>query len=138
MRTGASADGRLAGEPLGKNAGPMPGRAKEGLTGILLSASSIDQRALSGGQALDISVDRAMLGNSADRGKFAALLRTYFDRGGLQVQVNGVSAEQLRAAIADPSAHGELTVRIAGYSARFVTLPPQIQEEMVTRFEVGL
>lgn len=67
-----------------------------------------------------------------------ALLLTYFQRGGLQVQVNGVGAEELREAIAEPQAHGDLIVRIAGYSARFTDLGRAVQEEMVERFEAGL
>ena len=138
MKTGASADGRRAGEPLGKNAGTMPGRATQGLTGLLLSASAIDQQALSGGQALDISIDRILVAEQEGKAKFRALLSAYYARGGLQVQVNGVGADDLRAAIAAPAAHRDLTVRIAGYSARFITLPTPIQEELVTRLEAGM
>lgn len=54
------------------------------------------------------------------------------------MQVNGVGADDLRAAIAAPAAHRDLTVRIAGYSARFITLPTPIQEELVTRLEAGM
>lgn len=134
----ASLDGRRAGEALGKNAGPMLGRSRNGLTSLLLSASAIDQPALSGGQALDISVDPRTIATSDGKRKFGSLLQTYFDRGGLQIQVNGVSADRLRAAIADPQAHSDLIVKIAGYSARFVSLGRDIQEEMVERFAQGL
>ncbi len=134
----ASLDGRRRGEALGKNAGPMLGRNTQGLTGALLSASAIDQRAMSGGQALDISLDPALVEDSEGRRKFQEALLTYFARGGLQVQVNGISACQLREAIADPRQYADLTVKIAGYSARFVSLPSEIQEEMVERFETGL
>lgn len=137
-KVSASLDGRRAGEPLGKNAGPMTGRTTEGLTAVLLSASSLDQRALSGGQALDISVDPVILGDAEGRRTFEALLLTYFARGGLQVQVNGMTAKELRAAIENPAAHQDLIVKIAGYSARFVTLGREVQEEMVQRFERGL
>ena len=133
---GASLDGRRAGEPFGKNVGPMLGRAREGLTSILLSASALDQPALSGGQALDISIDPNLLRGTGRR-KLQSLLRTYFQRGGMQIQVNGVSADDLRAAIATPERHRDLLVRIAGYSARFVTLPMEVQTEMVERFKQG-
>lgn len=137
-KLGASLDGRRAGEPLNKNAGPMPGRARAGLTGVLLSASALPQVELSGGQALDVSVQLDALATEAGRRAFGALLQTYFARGGLQVQVNGLSPEELRAAIAEPQAHRDLTVRIAGYSAPFVSLAPEVQVEMVERFENGL
>jgi pyruvate-formate lyase len=134
----ASLDGRRAGAPLGKNAGPMPGHRHGSVTALLLSASAIDQGALSGGQALDISLDPKLLRVEEDRRKVQALLLTYFGRGGLQIQVNGRSADELRAAIREPQAHRDLIVRIAGFSARFADLEPVIQEEMVARFEAGL
>jgi formate C-acetyltransferase len=137
-KTAATLDGRHAGEPLGKQLGPVPGRNQAGLTGLLLSASAIDQRAFSGGQALDLTLDLAQLADPAWREKFKALLLTYFQRGGLQIQVNGLAAEQLRAAIAAPAAHRDLIVRIAGYSDRFTNLGRPIQDDMVRRAEHGL
>jgi formate C-acetyltransferase len=137
-RTAASLDGRNAGEPLAKNMGTMPGRCEHGHTALMLSAAAIDQRDFAGGQALDISVDLHDIEDPADKLKFEALLQTYFRMGGLQVQVNGVSADQLRDAMAHPERHRDLLVRIAGYSARFVTLTQQVQEEMVDRFGAGV
>ena len=137
-KLGASLDGRRTGEPLGKNAGPMLGRSRNGLTSLLLSASSIDQSVLDGGQALDISVAPHTVSAQEGRRKFESLLETYFERGGLQVQVNAATAAQLRQAIAHPDIHRDLIVKIAGYSARFVSLARDIQEEMVERFEQGL
>jgi formate C-acetyltransferase len=137
-RTAASLDGRHAGEPLTKNAGPMTGRAREGLTGVLLSASAIPQTDMSGGQALDISLQPQQVATIEGKRALQALLLTYFQRGGLQVQMNGLSPEELRAAIAEPGKHRDLIVRIAGYSAQFVSLSREVQEEMVTRFEQGL
>ena len=135
----ASPDGRRAGEPLAKNVGPMLGRATQGLTGVILSASAIDQPALSGGQALDISIPaRDLARDPALKRDVQALLQTYFARGGLEVQINGLTADDLRAAIAAPAAHQDLLVRIAGYSARFVSLSAEVQAEMVRRFAVGL
>ena len=137
-KLGASLDGRRAGQPLGKNAGPMPENRKGSLTALLLSASAVDQRSLAGGQALDISLDPKLLAKDEGRRKLQALLLTYFERGGLQVQVNGLGAEELREAIAEPQARRDLIVRIAGYSARFTELGGAVQEEMVERFEAGL
>ncbi len=135
---GASLDGRRAGEPLAKNVGSTPGRATHGHTALMASATTIDQAAFGGGQALDISVSPDLLRTPTDRGKFGALLRGYFRQGGLQVQVNGVTAAQLRAAMAEPAAHRDLLVRKAGYTTRFVTLGRVEQEELTRRLEAGL
>jgi pyruvate-formate lyase len=137
-RTAASLDGRRAGDPLAKNVGTSPGKATSGHTALMRSAATIDQSAFSGGQALDIRVDPALLSTPEGRRKFQALLRGYFDLGGLQVQVNALSAEALREARTDPQAHRDLLVRIAGYSAPYLSLPDEVQIEMIERFEVGV
>jgi pyruvate-formate lyase len=136
--TAASLDGRRAGDPLGKNVGPMPGAIHCGPTGVILSASHLDQGALGGGQALDLSVDPLLVAQPAWQAAFRALLLTYFQRGGLQIQVNGVTAATLRSALAAPAEHQDLTVRIGGFSARFNSLGHEVQAEVIQRTEQGL
>jgi formate C-acetyltransferase len=116
----------------------MPGCNTKGLTALLRSAASIDQDAFCGGQALDVSVDAGLMAHVSERHAFQAALQTYFAQGGLQVQVNGVTAQTLREAMAKPAEHENLLVRIAGFSARFVGLGHGIQEEMAHRFEHGV
>lgn len=135
---GASLDGRMPGQPIAKNVGTMPERCKDGLTAMLLSAASLPQTLFFGGQALDISVDPSIIRAIDDKRKFMRLIQTYFALGGLQIQVNGVDPEVLRDAMANPSAHKTLTVRIAGYSTYFVILGENIQMEMIERFSNGL
>ncbi|MBT3375199.1 MAG: hypothetical protein HN742_12215 [Lentisphaerae bacterium] len=134
----ASADGRRQGDPLAKNIGARPENLCNSHTGLTLSASSIDQSRFFGGQALDLSLDPAIVGTPEGRRKFRSLVDTYFSRGGLQIQVNGLSPALLRAAREHPEKHGGLTVRIGGYSARFVSLSSAVQDEMIARFENGV
>jgi formate C-acetyltransferase len=135
---GASLDGRRAGSPLAKNVGPtLLGRARAH-TSVVQSAARLPQRDFAAGQALDLSIDAESLRPLSARRAFQALLRTYFSEGGLQIQVNGLTASDLRAAIAEPEAHADLLVRMGGYSARFVALSPAVQQEMIERFEAGL
>ena len=54
---------------------------------------------------------------------------------GFEVQINVVSADTLRAAQKNPAEYRDLIIRIAGYSARFVELAPDIQEDLITRTE---
>ncbi len=137
-RYGASLDGRRAGAPLAKNAGPTLLGLPHAHTSVMQSAAALPQRDFAAGQALDLSLDAEGLRPLPARRAFQALLRTYFAQGGLQVQVNGLTAADLRAAIAHPEAHADLLVRLGGYSTRFVTLSPAVQREMAERFEVGL
>ena len=137
-RYGASLDGRRAGAPLAKNAGPSLRGRPQAHTRVVRSAARLPQADFAAGQALDLSIDAESLRPLPARRAFQALLRTYFADGGLQIQVNGLTAADLRDAIAHPEEHGDLLVRIGGYSARFVALPPAIQREMAERFAAGL
>lgn len=137
-KTAASLDGRRAGEPLAKNIGPSAGNACGGPTGVVRSAAAIDQRAYFGGQALDLSVDANLMANASDRRKLQSLIHTYFELGGLQLQVNGLSAETLSKAIERPEQYRDLIVRIGGYSDYFNNLSVDVRHEMVRRVADGL
>jgi len=65
--------------------------------------------------------------------KMVALFRAYFAAGGLQVQVNVVDRETLLAAQRDPQAYANLTVRVGGFSAYFVTLSRDLQDDIISR-----
>jgi formate C-acetyltransferase len=135
---GASLDGRLTGEPLAKNIGTTPGMALNGHTSLIRSAATIDQSKYFGGQALDLSIDASLMNDLDSKRKFQALIRTYFELGGLQIQVNGLNAETLKAAMEEPDKYRDLIVRIAGYSVYFDHLGIDTQREMVKRFSHGM
>lgn len=136
-KTAASLDGRHAGDPLAKNVGTIPGQATEGHTALIRSAAAIDQAAFFTGQALDIWVDPRSLKTSDGRKKMQALLQTYFRLGGLQIQVNGVSPDTLRAAMAEPEKYQHVLVRKGGFTTRYVGMSKTEQEDMIERFEAG-
>jgi formate C-acetyltransferase len=66
-----------------------------------------------------------------------ALIEGFFGQGGQELQINRLDASILRAAQADPTAHGDLVVRIAGFSARFVDLSAAEQNELIARAEAA-
>ena len=70
--------------------------------------------------------------------RFISLLRTFFNRGGWHIQFNILNKEDLTRAKAQPDQWKSLIVRVAGYSAYFVELPPAIQDEIIARTEHGL
>ena len=67
-----------------------------------------------------------------------ALIRTYFDMGGEQLQPTVVSTETLRAARQDPGSHRDIIVKAGGYSAYFTDLGREIQDELISRTEHAL
>ena len=64
---------------------------------------------------------------------FKALLKAYFGGGGQQLTVNVLSADELLDAIAHPERHGDLVVRVGGYSAKFTSLHPDLQKNIIAR-----
>ena len=67
--------------------------------------------------------------------RFIALIDNYFSRGGMQVQFNVVGRETLLRAQREPGKYRNLMVRVAGYSAYFVTLDKVVQEDIIMRTE---
>jgi len=130
----AGFDGRLAGTPLSKNAGTRPDITKEP-TSMLLSAAAVDQRKFFGGQPVDLWLNGEHWFTPEGRHRFRSMLETYFARGGLQVQVNGVSRGELEEAMAHPEEHRDLIVRIGGFSRHFVDLSAEVQREFIARCE---
>jgi formate C-acetyltransferase len=70
--------------------------------------------------------------------KLEALIKSYFDLNGMELQFNIVSPETLRDAQANPDAHKDLVVRIAGFSAYFTELYKGMQDDVIYRTEVEL
>lgn len=132
----ATLDGRLTGEPFNKNAGPTPLARLSGPTSVMMSACTLDQRRLSGGQALDIHFSARNVDDPVKRKKIAAMIRTYLLSGGLQLQVNALSAEALQKAYDHPEEYPHLIVRIGGHSRYFNELPDPVKKEFIHR--IGL
>ncbi|MCK7467968.1 MAG: hypothetical protein MZU91_07485 [Desulfosudis oleivorans] len=65
-------------------------------------------------------------------------VKTYFELGGMQMQMNVVTSETLRDAMAHPENYRNLLVRISGYNAYFVTLNRDMQLELIERAEYGI
>ncbi len=67
--------------------------------------------------------------------KLRNLIQTYFDMKGMQVQINVMSADMLKDAQMNPDQYRNLVVRVAGYSAFFVELHKDLQDDMIARTE---
>ena len=67
--------------------------------------------------------------------KFYYLLKTYFEKGGMQIQPTVVSTETLREAQKNPDQYKDLIVKVGGYNATYVDLGTPIQNEIINRLE---
>ena len=135
--TGASPDGRMAGFPLGDGSGPAQGREGRGPTVSLLSSTAWDHTPFIGGVAVNLKFAKRLF-TEGSLDKILAMVQVYMARGGFELQINGVDAETLRRAQAQPEAYQDLVVRIGGYSDYFVRLSPTMQAEILQRTEHSL
>ncbi|MEM3365479.1 MAG: pyruvate formate lyase family protein [Candidatus Methanomethyliaceae archaeon] len=133
--TGATPDGRLAGEVLADGSmSPMRGRDVNGPTAVIKSASKIPQSRFAS-TLMNMKFHPSALSSTEDLRKLAFLIKTYFNLGGKHVQFNVVSKETLIDAQKHPENYRDLIVRVAGYSAYFVELSKSIQDEVIKRTE---
>ena len=134
--TPATPDGRKAYSPLAEGCSPSHGMDKNGPTSVFKSISKLPTDKITGGVLLNQKVNPQMLSKEEDRMKLIMLLRTFFDRlHGFHVQYNVVSREVLLDAQMHPEDHGDLIVRVAGYSAFFNLLSKQTQDDIILRTE---
>ncbi|PEX82681.1 formate C-acetyltransferase [Klebsiella sp. KG9] len=131
---GATPDGRLAGEQLADGGlSPMLGQDAQGPTAVLKSVSKLDNYLLSNGTLLNVKFTPATLAGDSGLNKLADFLQA-FTRLKLQhIQFNVVNADTLREAQQRPQDFAGLVVRVAGYSAFFVELSQEIQDDIIRR-----
>ena len=135
---GALPDGRLAGEPLAEGGiSPHQGRNTSGVTSTLMSVAKMDQVKLTGGSILNVRIAANAVSSEDKLRKFASLIRVFCQSGGDLVQFNFVSNELLRDAQKYPERYKDLLVRVATYSAYFVELSPELQDDIIQRVEFG-
>jgi pyruvate-formate lyase len=61
------------------------------------------------------------------------LTKGFFERGGMEIQLNVLDPEMLEDARANPGKYPELVVRVAGYCAYFDDLPDESKAEIISR-----
>ncbi len=133
--TGATPDGRLAKVPLSDAASPTYGVDKNGPTAAFLSLCKPDYRLVSCGTVVNQKYTPDMLQDPVKRAALTAAIQVYFSQGGQEVQINCVSRETLKDAMEHPENYGSLVVRVSGFSAYFVHLGRDVQEDILHRTE---
>lgn len=131
---GATPDGRFAGEQLADGGlSPMVGRDHQGPTAVLKSVSKLDSYLLSNGTLLNVKFTPSTLEGQSGLNKLADFLGAFTKLKLQHVQFNVVNADTLRAAQERPQDYASLVVRVAGYSAFFVELSKEIQDDIIRR-----
>ncbi len=132
--TGATADGRLAGDAVSEGVSPVQGADRKGPTAVLKSLGKMDH-VRTGGTLLNQKFTPQLLADDAGLTGIKDLVRSYFRMMGHHIQFNVVTADLLREAQAQPEKYRDLIVRVAGYSDYFVDCSTELQDEIIHRTE---
>jgi formate C-acetyltransferase len=133
---GALPDGRKACEPLSEGGiSPYQGRNVCGPTATMRSVAKLDQVKLTAGSILNMRFSPGSVNDEVKMKKFVTMLRTFSETGGNLVQFNFIDNYILRDAQKHPRKYKDLLVRVATYSAYFVELSPDLQNDIISRME---
>jgi formate C-acetyltransferase len=132
---GALPNGRYQWTPVNDAAtSAMPGMDVNGPTALINSATrDFSLASASCGFTHNMKFSKQLLDTPEKIKNLANLIKIYFQRGGWHIQFNIHSAEELKEAQKDPMKYKNLLVRVGGYSAYFVDLPRDLQDEIVER-----
>jgi len=132
--TGATADGRKAGEPLSEGVSPVQGADRKGPTAVIKSVAKMDH-VRTGGTLLNQKFTPQLLADEEGIHNLGHIVRSYFKMDGHHVQFNVVTADTLRDAQKHPEKYRDLIVRVAGYSDYFLDCGIELQNEIIRRTE---
>jgi formate C-acetyltransferase len=132
---GATPDGRKAYEPLADGVSPVRGSDCSGPTAAANSVAKLDHFIASNGTLFNQKFHPAALQGDSGLRNLASLVRSYFDNKGMHVQFNVIDKETLVKAQNNPDEYRDLVVRVAGYSAQFISLDKAIQDDIIMRTE---
>ena len=134
-KTGATPDGRKAGEEMSKNLSPTMGADTEGATALVLTLASSDVTKLPGDYPLDMMLHPSV--SQGDKGLevMKTLVRLFHNNGGSVIQFTVFSPEELRDAQAHPEKYENLQVRVCGWNVRWNDLARTEQDAYIRRAE---
>ena len=130
---GNTPDGRDDGTPLSASLSATAGKDTSGPLNLFNSANKIDMTSYGNGMALDVKFLPSFFERKENREALKTAIKTYFENGGLEVQFNVVDKDTLIKAQERPEDYQNLVVRVSGFSAHFVRLEKNLQDEIINR-----
>ncbi|GAA2944593.1 choline trimethylamine-lyase [Enterococcus raffinosus] len=131
--TGASANGRKAWTPLSDGISPTQGADYKGPTAIIKSISKMSNDSMNIGMVHNFKIMSGLLDTPEGEESLITLLKTACHLGNGEMQFNYLDNNTLIEAQKHPEQYRDLIVRVAGYSAFFVELCKDVQDEIISR-----
>ncbi len=130
---GATPNGRRAGEPISHGSNPDPGFRRDGAPSAMAVAIASVQPGYGNTAPMQMELDPLITREEDGINLVSNLIRTHFELGGTQINLNVMDSARVLEAHKDPEKYPDLVVRVTGFSAYFASLSPAFRQLVVDR-----